>query len=376
MTKSITTKELAKRIVNREKMLLLDVRNKDEFDNWKIEGDSVEIINEPYFNLLDGVDAIADKINKDQEVIVVCAKGGSSKMVRDLMEEEGFTNVYDLEGGMKSWSEHLEPIKIKDLNDGGALYQFVRLGKGCLSYMVVSNEKAAVIDANRMTNIYEKFAEKKNVSIEYTVDTHLHADHISGSRQLAENSGATYLFPPKDAEEVMFDYTPLQEGNDLAVGKTTIEVQPIYSPGHTFGSTSLIIDDKYLLTGDILFVKSIGRPDLAGKAEEWVGYLHETLYSRYKELSKDLIVLPAHYSFVEELGEDGSVQARLGDLYERNSSLRVEDEQGFRKMVTENLPLQPNEHDNIRQTNMGKMNPEEEKQREMETGPNRCAVHG
>src|SRR5699024_12663449 len=83
---------------------------------------------------------------------------------------------------------------------------------------------------------------------------------------------------------------------------------------------------------------------------------------RYKELSDDLIVLPAHYSFVDELGNDGSVKARLGDLYQRNSGLQVEDAQDFRKMVTENLPPQPNEHDNIRQTNMGKMNPEAEKQ--------------
>lgn len=376
MTKSITTDELAKRVVNREETLILDVRNTDEFDDWKIEGDSVEIINEPYFNLLDGVDAIADKVNKDQEVIVVCAKGGSSKMVRDLLEEEGFTQAYDLEGGMKAWSEHLEPVKIADLNGGGSLYQFVRLGKGCLSYMVVSDKKAAVIDANRMTDIYERFAEEKDVSIEHTMDTHLHADHISGGRQLAKNTGGTYHLPDKDAEEVTFDYASLEEGTDITVGNTTIQVQPIYSPGHTIGSTSLIIDNKYLLTGDILFVKSIGRPDLAGKAEDWVGDLRETLYSRYRKLSDDLNVLPAHYSFVEELGNDGSVKARLGDLYQRNSGLQVEDAQEFRKMVTENLPPQPNEHDNIRQTNMGKMNPEDEKQREMEIGPNRCAVHG
>ncbi|HLR63340.1 MAG TPA: MBL fold metallo-hydrolase [Lentibacillus sp.] len=376
MSQPIKTQELARRVVNREKTLILDVRNKDDVDDWKIEGDSVEVINEPYFNLLDGLDPITKKLNKDQEVIVVCAKGNSSKMVAEMMEEEGFTNVHDLEGGMKAWSEHLEPVKIADLNGGGSLYQFVRLGKGCLSYMAVSENEAAVIDANRMTDIYERFAEGKGVTIKHTIDTHLHADHISGGRQLAENTGGTYHLPPKDAVEVTFDYAPLEEGNDITVGNTTIKVQPLYSPGHTIGSTSLIIDDQYLMTGDILFVKSIGRPDLAGKAEDWVGDLRETLYSRYKVLSDDLIVLPAHYSFVEEMAEDGSVKARIGDLYQRNSGLKVEDEQEFRKMVTENLPPQPNEHDNIRQTNMGKMNPEDEKQREMEIGPNRCAVHG
>ncbi|SFD44788.1 Glyoxylase, beta-lactamase superfamily II [Lentibacillus persicus] len=376
MSQSITSNELAKRVVNREDTLILDVRNTDEFDDWKIEGDSVEIINEPYFNLLDGLDPVADKLKKDQEIIVVCAKGNSSKMVADMLREEGFTDVHDLEGGMKAWSEHLEPVKIADLNDGGSLYQFVRLGKGCLSYMAVSENEAAVIDANRMTDIYEQFAGEKGVTITHTIDTHLHADHISGGRQLAEKTGGAYYLPPKDAKEVKFDYEALEEGNDITVGNTTIKVQPLYSPGHTIGSTSLIIDDQYLLTGDILFVKSIGRPDLAGKADDWVGDLRETLYSRYKELSDDLIVLPAHYSFVEELSDDGSVKARLGDLYQRNEGLQVEDEEAFRSMVADNLPPQPNEYENIRQTNMGKMNPEDEKQREMEVGPNRCAVHG
>ncbi|TMN23332.1 MBL fold metallo-hydrolase [Lentibacillus cibarius] len=375
MSQSMTTNELARRVINREETLILDVRNTDEFADWKIEGDSVDVINEPYFNLLDGVETLAEKINKDQEIIVVCAKGGSSKMVAEMMEEEGFTNVYDLEGGMKAWSEHLEPVKIADLNDGGSLYQFVRLGKGCLSYMVISENEAAVLDANRMTNIYEQFAEKKGVTIKYTIDTHLHADHISGGRQLAINMGGTYHLPPKDAGEVTYDYVPLEEGKDITVGTTTVKVQPLYSPGHTIGSTSLLIDDQYLLTGDILFVKSIGRPDLAGKADDWVDDLRETLYRRYKELSGDLVVLPAHYSFVEELNEDGSVQARLGDLYQHNEGLQVDEEQAFRTMVTENLPPQPNEYENIRKTNMGKMNPEDEEQREMEIGPNRCAVH-
>src|SRR5699024_2920160 len=317
MTKSITAAELAKRVVNREKVLILDVRNTDEFDEWKIEGNNVEIINEPYFNLLDDVEKITDKVNKDQEIIVVCAKGGSSQMVRDLLEEEGFTHAYDLEGGMKAWSEHLEPVKIADLHDGGSLYQFVRLGKGCLSYMAISGNEAAVIDANRMTDIYKRFAEEKDVTITHTIDTHLHADHISGGRQIAEHTGGTYHLPPKDAREVTFNYEALEEGHDITVGSSTIKVQPLYSPGHTIGSTSLIIDDQYLLTGDILFVKSIGRPDLAGKADDWVGDLRETLYSRYKVLSDDLIVLPAHYSFVEEMAEDGSVKARIGDLYQR-----------------------------------------------------------
>ncbi|WP_102027653.1 MBL fold metallo-hydrolase [Salirhabdus sp. Marseille-P4669] len=376
MAKTIAPKQLAQKVINHEETLILDVRNTDEFDNWKIEGGKVEVVNEPYFNLLDGIEPVESKLAKDKEIIVVCAKGGSSEFVADLLEEAGFSNVYSLEGGMKAWSEHLEPVKVGDLADGGALYQFVRLGKGCLSYFIESNGEAAIIDTARMIETYEEFANQKEVQIKHLIDTHLHADHISGGRHLAQKVGGTYYLPPKDATEVTFDYTPLEEGNDIMVGNTAVKVQPIYSPGHTIGSTSFIIDDNYLVTGDILFVKSIGRPDLAGLAEDWVGDLRNTLYNRYKELSDDLIVLPAHYSFAEELGKGGLVSARLGDLYNRNSGLQVEDEAVFRKMVTENLPPQPNAYQEIRETNMGKITPEIEKQKEMETGPNRCAVEG
>ncbi|WP_077358914.1 MBL fold metallo-hydrolase [Virgibacillus halodenitrificans] len=374
MSKSVTTKDIARKIIANEELLILDVRNTDEYDNWKIEGGKIRVINEPYFNLLDGVDSL--EIDKDNEIVVVCAKGGSSQMVAEMMEEAGFTKVYNLEGGMKAWSEHLEPVKIGDLNGGGALYQFVRLGKGCLSYFIESNGEAAIIDTARMIDAYETFAVDKGVEIKHLIDTHLHADHISGGRALTEKVGGTYHLPPKDATEVTFDYTALEEGKDITVGNTKVVVHPIYSPGHTIGSTSFIIDEKYLLTGDILFVKSIGRPDLAGKAEDWVGDLRHTLYNKYKELSDELLVLPAHYSFAEELGEGGKVAAKLGDLYKKNEGLNVEDESEFRRMVTENLPPQPNAYQEIRQTNMGKIKPEVEEQKEMESGPNRCAVEG
>lgn len=127
-------------------------------------------------------------------------------------------------------------------------------------------------------------------------------------------------------------------------------------------------------TGDILFIDSIGRPDLAGKAEDWVRDLRQTLYKRYKKLTDDLMVLPAHYMSISEMNDDGGISKKLGFLYKKNQGLNMTDENEFRKTVTENLPPQPNSYQEIRETNMGKMMPEEEKQREMEIGPNRCAV--
>ncbi|WP_028400530.1 MBL fold metallo-hydrolase [Ectobacillus panaciterrae] len=369
----MTAKEVTKRVVNKEELFVLDVRNESDFNDWKIEGENFEYLNVPYFELLDGVEGIMAQIPTDKDILVVCAKEGSSIMVADMLSGEGLTVSY-LKGGMKTWSEYLEPVKIGDLRDGGEIYQFIRIGKGCLSYMVMSDGEAAIIDATRMTDVYIDFAKNMGVTIKHVFDTHLHADHISGGRKIAEMTNATYWLPPKDATEVTFNYQPLEEGNDVTIGSTTITIHPVYSPGHTIGSTSFVVDETFLLSGDILFIDSIGRPDLAGMAEDWVGDLRETLYNRYRALSDELIVLPAHFMIIEELNDDGSVSEKLGTLFSNNHGLNIENETEFRKLVTENLPPQPNSYQEIRETNMGKINPDEEKQREMEIGPNRCAV--
>lgn len=368
-----TAAKVARKVIDNEELFILDVRNEDAFQDWKIEGHKFEYLNVPYFELLDGVEEILPQLPTDKEVLVVCAKEGSSVMVAEMLAEEGREAAY-LEGGMRSWSSYLEPVKVANLDNGGELYQFVRLGKGCLSYMVISEGEAAIVDAVRFTDDFINFAKDKGAKIKHVFDTHLHADHISGGRHIAAETGATYYLPPKDAAEVVFDYTALTDGLNVKVGASKIDVSALYTPGHTIGSTSFIIDDQFLLTGDILFIDSIGRPDLAGLAEDWVGDLRETLYSRYRELAEELVVLPAHFMIIDELNENGTVARRLGELFKENHGLNIEDEEEFRRTVTDNLPPQPNSHERIRQVNMGKIIPDNDEQTEMEIGPNRCAV--
>ncbi|MDP9727108.1 MBL fold metallo-hydrolase [Alicyclobacillus tolerans] len=373
---SMTAADVFGKILSAEPLFILDVRNQEAYLDWKIEGDQVTSINVPYFDLIDGVEPILHQLPKNQPILVVCAKEGSSVYVAEQLVAAGISQVYYLQGGMKSWSEYLYPVKIGDLKSGGSIYQFVRVGKGCLSYAIVSDGEAAIIDTARMIEPYLNFAKEQGVKIKYTIDTHLHADHVSGGRRLAEQTGAAYYLPPKDATEATFHFHPLEDGNDLLVGSTVVKIHPIYSPGHTIGSTSLIVDDAYLLSGDILFVQSIGRPDLAGKAGDWAGDLRNTLYDKYKKLNQRLMVLPAHYADSSEMDQKGRVAAPLQELYQTNAGLQIDDEAEFRKAVTENLPAQPNAYQEIRLTNMGKLTPSESEQSEMEIGPNRCAVHG
>src|SRR5699024_10508662 len=186
----IQSSEVAKRVIAKESLFILDVRNETAFEDLKIEGEQVRYLNVPYFDLLDGIEEIQDQLPKDEEILVVCAKEGSSVMVAEILEEAGYSVGY-LSGGMKAWSEYLEPVKIADLKSGGELYQFVRLGKGCLSYMVISDGQAAIIDAVRFVDLFVDFARSKQAKIAHVFDTHLHADHISGGREIADITGAT-----------------------------------------------------------------------------------------------------------------------------------------------------------------------------------------
>lgn len=367
--------QLTRKVIDKEPLFILDVRNEREFADWKVEGENFQILNKPYFELLEGVDSVAHQLPQEEDILVVCAKEGSAKYVAERLCDAGFKRLSYLQGGMKAWSEHLEPVKIGELSGGGSIYQFVRLGKGCLSYVIEADGEAAVVDANRMVDAYTQFAKDNGLSIRHIIDTHVHADHISGGRRLAKQTGALYWLPPKDAEEVTFDYRPLVDGTSIALGGGKVEIKAVHTPGHTIGSTSLIVDGKYLLTGDLLFVASIGRPDLAGKAKEWVDDLRHTLYETYRQLPGHLVVLPAHFSDMRELNPNGSVQEKLGELYRHNKGLRIESDDEFRVTVTENLPPRPNAYQEIRQVNMGKLHPNADEQSEMEIGPNHCAVH-
>lgn len=373
--KGINTGDLAKKIINEEDLFILDVRNEDDFKDWQIEGKNIETLNKPYFDLLDGVDEIIDSLPRDKQILVVCAKEGSSIFVGEKLLEAGFKDVAYLKGGMKAWSDHLEPVKVGDLQNGGAIYQFVRLGKGCLSYIVASGDEAIIIDPVRTIDPFITFTKDKGLKISNVIDTHLHADHISGARTIREATGATYWLPKEDASEVQFDYKKLSSNSKIEFENSDVSIEVIYTPGHTIGSMSIIIDQAYLITGDILFVDSIGRPDLAGKADNWAHDLRETLYERYRNMSDNLIVLPAHFGKISELNQDGSVYEKLGTLFETNDGLQITDKEKFIQTVSENLPPQPNSYQEIRKTNMGKINPDQEEQINMEIGPNRCAVN-
>ncbi|WLR51484.1 MBL fold metallo-hydrolase [Bacillus tianshenii] len=371
--KKMTSGEVFEKVRKEEAFFLLDVRNESDFNDWRIDGKKVESLNVPYFELIDGVEGITDKLPKDKDILVVCAKEGSSVMVAEMLSEAGF-NVSYLEGGMKSWSEYLHEAVVYE-DDKISVYQYIRSGKGCLSYMVVSNGEALVVDPARFVDKYVKLAEDKGAKITHIVDSHLHADHISGGRVLAEQTGAKYYL--MKSEGAVFDFQPLETHEKIEFADVTLEVLAVKTPGHTPGSVSFFVNNKLLFSGDTIFVNGLGRPDLGGKAKEWAKDLYNTVYSKISEITDDVIVLPGHYAdYDTEVNEEGFIGDTLGNIRKQNDLMTNTGEEEFVEHYAANESAQtPPNFEEIVAINRGELAADVEKQQELEIGPNRCAVH-
>ncbi|GAB6005893.1 rhodanese-like domain-containing protein [Geobacillus vulcani] len=374
MVKEMTVQQMTEKVLNKESLFILDVRNESDFRDWKIEGENFAYLNVPYFELIDGVDSIVDRLPKDQDIVVVCAKGGSAAFVAEQLTEAGVDNVYTLAGGMQAWSEHLHQAKVYE-DDQLKIYQFIRVGKGCLSYMVISGSEALVVDPLRFIDVYEQAAQQEGVKITHIVDSHLHADHLSGGKALAERTGATYYL--MKSEGAVFDFEPLEQHETIDFENVHLEVLAVKTPGHTPGSVSFFVNGKWLFSGDTIFVGGLGRPDLGGKVAEWAADLYDTVYEKVAAMADDVIVLPAHYANLdEEINAEGYVGDTLGRIRARNEMMQNKPKDEFIDLVIQsaNTETPPNFED-IVAINRGLKTVDIETQRELEIGPNRCALH-
>src|SRR6266516_920579 len=169
-----------------------------------------------------------------------------------------------LDGGMKAWSLAWNIAEISLPSSQARVIQVRRTGKGCLSYFISVGKTAVVIDASLDPQVYLDLAHHYGWQIERVLDTHIHADHLSRSRRLAQMSGATLFLP--DQTRVSFPFTPIHDGDTLEPGTATLTA--LHTPGHTPESTCYLLDQHVLLTGDTLFPTGVGRPDLAADADE------------------------------------------------------------------------------------------------------------
>jgi glyoxylase-like metal-dependent hydrolase (beta-lactamase superfamily II) len=371
---SITAEELHRKMNSGKEVVILDVRNETDYNDWKIEGKKVRSINIPYFNFMEEDEQVYAGLPKDTEIVVVCAKGGASDYVAEMLMEKGY-KTWSLKGGMLAWSQFYVPTTVY-LDEKLKIIQINRLAKGCLSYAVISEGKGMIIDPNKEIDVYIELAKQHQFKIEHVVDSHLHADHITGGPRLAAQVGATYYLSSEEAKGTNLKYEPLDRYDRIKVGDVHVEVLSIPTPGHTPGSTSFLIDNRFLMSGDTIFVGGLGRPDLGGKAKEWAEDLYHTVFYKLKDLPDDCLVLPAHYSDVREINEHGIVGEVLGKIRANNDIMRNEDKALFTEQVASAASMEkPPNFEEIVAINRGELQVDEERAIELEIGPNRCAVH-
>ncbi|MBR8661214.1 glyoxylase-like metal-dependent hydrolase (beta-lactamase superfamily II)/rhodanese-related sulfurtransferase [Brevibacillus aydinogluensis] len=372
--RSITAEELHRKMSSGEDLVILDVRNETDYNDWKIEGKNLRTMNIPYFHFLEEDVQVYAGLPKDAEIVIVCAKGGASHYVAEMLMEKGY-NTCSLQGGMLAWSQFYHPT-IVYMDDQLKLIQINRLAKGCLSYAVISDGKGMIIDPNKEIDVYIELAKTHQFEIEHVVDSHMHADHITGGPRLAKQVGATYYISSEEAKGTNLKFEPLDRYDRIKVGDVHVEVLSIPTPGHTPGSTSFLIDNRFLLSGDTIFVGGLGRPDLGGKAKEWAEDLYHTVFFKLKDLPDDCLVLPAHYADIQEINDRGVVGELLGKIRENNEIMRNVDKASFTEQVASAASMEkPPNFEEIVAINRGELQVDQERAIELEIGPNRCAVH-
>jgi glyoxylase-like metal-dependent hydrolase (beta-lactamase superfamily II) len=270
---------------------------------------------------------------------------------------------------MKAWSLAWNSAEVLVSGSAATVVQVRRTGKGCLSYLIGKEDEAVVIDAALPPAVYQELAAKHGWTITRVLDTHVHADHLSRSRLLAEQTGATLHVPEQD--RVSYPFAPVREGDTFGAGFSRIVA--MRTPGHTLESTSYLLDDRALFTGDTLFLAGVGRPDLEASAEqarERARLLHASL-TRLTALPPETIILPGHTS--EPAPIDGQpITATLADVISQVTMLRLSEE-AFVDAILARIPPTPPNHARIVALNEAGELPDGDPT-DLEAGANRCAV--
>jgi glyoxylase-like metal-dependent hydrolase (beta-lactamase superfamily II) len=356
---------------------LLDVRNNEEFGRFKVEGPYLaKMINIPYVEFIEKEAESVGQVlvPKDESIRIVCAKEGSAKYVGEILVNNGWKDVQFLEGGIKTWGNMLAP-KLVAARHGYELYQFIRPGKASCSYGLIYEDEMVVFDPSRNVAFYQRFARERNGRIVETFETHLQADYISGSQGLASEGDVRIVGHESDFKGAVFQYHPVRDQEVFHFSKGGPEVKAVHTPGHTPGSTSYLIDNTYLITGDTLFIMSIGRPDLGGKAEEWSKLLFNTLKTKIAELSDETMILPGHYMEWSEANQENIFADTLGNIKRKNEGIYgIQAEKDFAQFIRDNLRKQPEVYADIRKVNAGLLDVDDEEQEIMDLGKNECAA--
>ena len=361
-------------LTSREDIIVLDVRNKKDFNRFQVESPyPFEMINVSYYDFMEIEDESVARVPEGRKIRIVCAKEGSARYVAEILQKHGYEDVGYLAGGIKTWGNMLVP-KLVAGEDGFELYQFIRPGKASCSYGLISGGEIMFFDPSRNVDFYLDFAAEKGCKVIKTFETHLQADYIAGSRMIAEKTGATFYGNEADFGSSKNPYTPVVDGETHGFSNGGPEVTVLFTPGHTPGSTSYFVNGKFMISGDMVFIASIGRPDLGGKVKEWAGMLYGSI-QMVKRLDHNTLILPGHYMDWNEANDDLIFVTTLGETIDRNRDIYyIESEAAFFQFIKDNMRPQPEEYAVIRLVNANLEQVDDDRAEELDLGKNECAA--
>jgi glyoxylase-like metal-dependent hydrolase (beta-lactamase superfamily II)/rhodanese-related sulfurtransferase len=370
-TPSLDPATLLRRLADGERVTLLDVRDRDEIDRWRIDAPTLDAHHVPYVKFVaagvSGDPASLLPPEAVEPVVVVCPRGEASAEVAGQLLDAG-VDAYNLAGGMVGWARLLDSHRLDvDIDAGDAtVTQYHRPATGCVGYAVADGDETLVVDPLRA------FADGYG-AVEYAVDTHLHADHVSGVRALAAD-GATGVLPAATVDRGIADadaFETVAPGDELVVGDTTVEAVAL--PGHTTGMTGFRVGDA-LLTGDSLFLDGVARPDLQEGADPRAQArdLYATLTERLAAFDDGMLIAPGHADPATAVGTAGPLTARLGDLRECLWALGVDEATFVERAVA--AGADPANAERVVAVNAGRETVDAETAFDLELGPNNCAA--
>lgn len=357
--------------------LYLDVRNEADFARFHVEGpQDIELLNIPYFDFLEQPEESVAQLDASRSIRVICAKEGSAQFIADMLEEFGFGDIQWLAKGIIAWGNVLVAKQVPT-PDHYELWQFNRPGKASCAYGLIHDGELMLFDISKNLEFYREFALARNLSLVAVFETHLQADYISGGPSLAAEFGVDYIAHEGDFGTSNVAYRGVVDGESIGFSKAGgPRVLCTHSPGHTPGSTTYVVDDKYMISGDTVFIVSVGRPDLGKKVVEWAKQLYATLKNRISVLPDDLMVLPSHYTdWRREANADHLIINDFGTVKTLNESIyALTSEDEFVSWVEANMRPQPEEYDRIRKVNANIETVDLATAEELDLGKNQCAA--